>query len=118
MVQDAEQHKEEDQKRKQAVDARNQADALAHQTEKSMKELGDDAISAEDKAAITTALEALKETLKDENASKEQIDEKVKALTDASHKLAEAMYKKEQPADGAAKEAKKQDEDVIDAEVE
>lgn len=119
MVQDAEAHKEDDQKRKEAVDARNQADALAHQTEKSMAEIGDDAISAEDRATIQTALDALKETLKDENASKEQIDEKVKALTEASHKLAEAMYKKEQPADDAAKkEAKKQDEDVIDAEVE
>ena len=117
MVQDAELHKEEDKKRKEAVDARNQADALAYQTEKSLGELGDDVMSAEDKATIQKALDALKETLKNESATKEEIDAKVKALTDASHKLAEAMYKKEQPAEGA-KETKKKDEDVIDAEVE
>ncbi|MCK9256864.1 MAG: molecular chaperone DnaK [Sulfurospirillaceae bacterium] len=121
MVKDAELHKEEDKKRKEAVDARNQADSLAHQTEKSLSEIGD-AISAEDKSTIESALNALKETLKDENATKEQIDEKVKALTEASHKLAEAMYKKDQDGAGAGggadKSAKKSDDDVIDAEVE
>ena len=123
MVKDAEMHKEEDKKRKEAVETRNQADALAHQTEKSLGEIGD-AISAEDKATIQGALDALKETLKNENASKEEIDAKVKALTEASHKLAEAMYKKENtgeqggPAGGADQKAKKKDDDVIDAEVE
>jgi molecular chaperone DnaK len=117
MVKDAELHKEEDKKRKEAVDARNQADALAHQTEKSLGEIGDK-IDASEKEKIESALNALKETLKDESASKEQIDEKVKALTEASHKLAEAMYKKDEPQNaGGAKEAKK-DDDVIDAEVE
>ncbi len=119
MVKDAELNKEADKKRKEAVDARNQADALAHQTEKSMGEIGD-AISSEDKATIEKALNELKETLKNESATKEEIDAKVKTLTDASHKLAEAMYKKNEGAkDGEApKENKKQDDDVIDAEVE
>jgi len=123
MVKDAEMHKEEDKKRKEAVETRNQADALAHQTEKSLGEIGE-GISAEDKATIQGALDALKETLKNENATKEEIDEKVKALTEASHKLAEAMYKKDDagaqggPAGGADKKAKKKDDDVIDAEVE
>lgn len=94
MVKDAELHKEEDKKRKEAVDARNQADALAHQTEKSLGEMGD-AISAEDKAKIETELKALKEVLANESATKEQIDAKVKSLSEASHKLAEAMYKKD-----------------------
>ncbi|MDR3177977.1 MAG: molecular chaperone DnaK [Campylobacteraceae bacterium] len=120
MVKDAELHKEEDRKRKEVVDARNSAEALIHQTEKSLKDLGEN-ISADDKAKIEQALNELKETLKNENASKEEIDAKVKALTDASHKLAEEIYKKEQGTSGGAEEksgAAKKDDDVIDAEVE
>jgi len=117
MVKDAELHKEDDKKRKDAVEARNQADALAHQTQKSLDELGEK-IPAEDKERIQRALDELKETLKDENASKEQIDAKVKTLSEASHKLAEAMYKKDGAAGEQANGGKKKDDDVIDAEVE
>ncbi len=119
MVKDAELHKEEDNKRKEAVDARNQADALAHQTEKSLSEMGE-SISTEDKENIEAKLKELKDILSDDNATKEQIDEKVKALTEASHKLAEAMYKKDEAGKAADAEPKgaKKDEDVIDAEVE
>ncbi|CUU85026.1 molecular chaperone DnaK [Campylobacter hyointestinalis] len=116
MVNDAEAHKEEDKKRKEAVEARNGADSLAHQTEKSLSEMGEK-IPAEDRAKIEAALNDLKEILKDENASKEQIDVKVKALSEVSHKLAEAMYK-EQNAGATGGEQKKKDDDVIDAEVE
>ena len=116
MVKDAELHKEEDKKRKDAVEARNQADALVHQTEKSMSELGEK-VPAEDRSNIEAALNDLKEVLKDENSSKEQIDAKVEALSKASHKLAEAMYKKDQNA-GANGGNNKKDDDVIDAEVE
>ena len=117
MVKDAELHKEDDKKRKDAVEARNQADALAHQTQKSLDELGEK-IPAEDKERIQRALDELKETLKDENASKEQIDAKVKTLSEASHKLAEAIYKKDGAAGEQANGGKKKDDDVIDAEVE
>lgn len=117
MVKDAELHKEDDKKRKDAVEARNQADALAHQTQKSLDELGEK-IPAEDRERIQKALDELKETLKDENASKEQIDAKVKTLSEASHKLAEAMYKKDGAAGEQANGSKKKDDDVIDAEVE
>lgn len=116
MVKDAELHKEEDKKRKDAVEARNQADALVHQTEKSMSELGEK-VPAEDRSNIEAALNDLKEVLKDENSSKEQIDTKVEALSKASHKLAEAMYKKDENA-GANGGNNKKDDDVIDAEVE
>ncbi|WP_459895589.1 molecular chaperone DnaK [Campylobacter concisus] len=116
MVKDAELHKEEDKKRKDAVEARNQADALVHQTEKSMSELGEK-VPAEDRSNIEAALNDLKEVLKDENSSKEQIDAKVEALSKASHKLAEAMYKKDENA-GANGGNNKKDDDVIDAEVE
>ncbi len=115
MVKDAELHKEEDKKRKDAVEARNQADALVHQTEKSMSELGEK-VPAEDRSNIEAALNDLKEILKDENSSKEQIDAKVEALSKASHKLAEAMYKKDENA--GANGGNKKDDDVIDAEVE
>jgi len=63
-------------------------------------------------------VDELKEILKDENASKEQIDEKVQALTSASHKLAEQAYAKEQGSEAGANQTKKDDDDVIDAEVE
>ena len=115
MVKDAELHKEEDKKRKDAVEARNQADALVHQTEKSMSELGEK-VPAEDRSNIEAALNDLKEVLKAENSSKEQIDAKVEALSKASHKLAEAMYKKDENA--GANGGNKKDDDVIDAEVE
>ena len=77
----------------------------------------------DEEKAIVDAAAALEELLKDENATKEQIDEKVKDLTEKSHKLAEAMYKKEQGgcADGSCgtdAKKKKDDDDVIDAEVE
>ncbi len=116
MVQDAEANKAEDEKRKEVVEARNQADALVHQTKKSLADLGDN-FDATEKASIEAAIEELETVLKDDTATKEQIEEKVKALTEKSHKLAEAMYAKEQG--GANPEAKKaDDDDVIDAEVE
>jgi molecular chaperone DnaK len=118
MVQDAEAHKADDEARKQVVEARNQADALVHQTKKSLADLGENFDAAE-KANIEAAIEELEAVLKDDNATKEQIEEKVKALTEKSHKLAEAMYAKEQGGQPGAEGAKKaDDDDVIDAEVE
>ena len=116
MVQDAEAHKAEDEKRKEMVDLRNQADALAAQTEKTLTEAADK-IEPEEKEAIEKALAELKEIIKDESATKEQIEEKIKALTEVSHKLAEQMYKQD-GEEGAAQSAKKADDDVIDAEIE
>lgn len=117
MVQDAELHKEEDAKRKEVIEARNTADSLVYQSEKSLSEVKDDALSAEDKTNIQKAIDELKEVLKNENASKDEIETKIKALNDVSHKLAEAMYAKK---DGESKgnESPKKDDDVIDAEVE
>ena len=119
MVQDAEENKAADEERKALVDLRNQADALIAQTEKSMTEMGDK-LEAEEKAKIEAAATDLKDTLKDESATKEQIEEKVKTLTEAAHKMAEEMYKKEQNPEAAEADAKKKkdDEDVIDAEIE
>jgi molecular chaperone DnaK len=119
MVQDAEAHKSEDEARKAIVETRNQADALVHQTKKSLSEIGENFDEGE-KKAIEAAIEDLETTLKDDAATKEQIDEKIKVLSEKSHKLAEALYAKEQGgAKGeAAGEAKPDDDDIIDAEVE
>ncbi len=117
MVQDAENNKAADEERKAMVDLRNQADGLVVQTEKSLEEIGDK-IEADEKAKIEAAANDLKEILKNEDATKEQIEEKVKVLTEASHKMAEQMYKQEQGGGQAAKESKKKDDDVIDAEIE
>ena len=119
MVQDAEANKAEDEKRKALVETKNQADALIHQTKKSLSDLGEN-FDASEKANIEQAIEELETVLKDDNATKEQIEEKVKALTEKSHKLAEAVYAKEQGnAQGGAEANKKaDDDDVIDAEVE
>lgn len=116
MVQDAENHKAEDAKRKEIVDLRNQADALASQTEKSLKEM-EDKIDASEKAAIESALEELKAVLKNTDASKEEIEAATKKLADASHKMAEQMYKQQEGGEAASSSAKK-DDDVIDAEIE
>lgn len=126
MVKDAELHKEDDKKRKESVDARNGADAIAHQTEKTLNEMGEK-IPADLRAKIEAALNDLKVVLKDENATKEQIDAKVSALS----KTAEEMYKAASAGKNAGGTAggngnagsnsnsgAKKDDDVIDAEVE
>ncbi|MCP4970082.1 MAG: Hsp70 family protein, partial [Arcobacter sp.] len=123
MVNEAEANKEADAKKKEVIEVRNQADALLHSTKKTLEE-NESAVTEEEKTKIVDAAAALEEVLKDENSTKEQIEEKVKALTEVSHKLAEAMYKKEggDQAGGAGaqpnQKAKKDEEDVIDAEVE
>ncbi|MDP2849727.1 MAG: molecular chaperone DnaK [Sulfuricurvum sp.] len=117
MVQDAEAHKVEDAARKEIVDLRNQADALASQTEKSLKEM-EDKIDATEKAAIETALEELKVVLKNTDATKEEIEAATKKLADASHKMAEQMYKQNEGGEAAASSSAKKDDDVIDAEIE
>lgn len=115
MVKDAELNKEEDKKKKEIIEVRNQADSLVYQSQKSLDEMKDK-IDASEAERIQAAITALQETLKNENATKEEIEAKVKALTEASHKLAEAMYKKDENAQGGAQN--KKDDDVIDAEVE
>ena len=117
MVQDAEANKAEDEKRKEMVDTRNQADALVHQTKKSLTDLGEN-FDATEKAGIETAIAEVEAILKDDSATKEQIEEKVKVLTEKSHKLAEAVYAKEQGGEKEQAAKKADDDDIIDAEVE
>ena len=121
MVQNAEAHADEDKKRKETVEARNHADGLIHSTEKNLKEYGDK-VGEGDKTEIETAIEALKETLKGEDA--DDIKAKTETLTQASMKLGEAIYKASQESgeEGAPEEVGEADSeadgDVVDAEFE
>ncbi|MEO6340370.1 MAG: molecular chaperone DnaK [Caulobacteraceae bacterium] len=113
MVQEAQSHADEDKKRKALVEARNQADALAHSTEKSIVEFGDK-VSADEKAAIEQALEDLKAVKDGEDL--EAITSKTQTLAQAAMKLGEAMYKAQ--AGGEAGEGEASSEGVVDAEFE
>jgi len=119
MVQDAEAHKAEDEKRKALVEAKNQADALIHQVKKTLEELGEK-VEAGLKAAAQKLIEELEALIKDDNATKEQIDAKVQELTTHAQKLAEAQAASQQQAGGSesGSAGKSDDDDVIDAEVE
>ncbi len=119
MVQDAEAHKAEDEKRKALVEAKNQADAMIHQVKKTLEELGEK-VEAGLKAAAEKVIEELEALIKDDNATKEQIDAKVQELTTHAQKLAEAQAASQQQAGGSesGSAGKADDDDVIDAEVE
>jgi molecular chaperone DnaK len=110
MVKDAEANAAEDKKRREAVDAKNHADALVHSTEKALAEHGSK-VGEGDRKAIEDALADLKEALKGNDS--EAIKAKSNTLAQASMKLGEAMYTQQAEAD-AAKDAAK--DDVVDAE--
>jgi len=129
LVRDAEAHAEEDKKRKELIEARNQADSMVYSVEKNIKEFGDK-VDAAEKAKIDEAIGKVKKALEgdDVNAIKKAQDE----LMNVSHKLAEAMYAKtaggpEGPQAGAGGGAQqagsqqasgKKDDDVVDADFE
>ena len=118
MVQEAESHAADDKKRRALAEAKNQADALVHSTEKSLSEHGDKVDPAE-RTGIENAMAALKEAVKSDDD--EDIQKKTQALAQASMKLGEAMYKAQQAAggEGAAAdgaEEPKKDDNVVDAE--
>ena len=119
MVKDAEAHAADDKKRKELVEARNQADALVHSTEKSLKEFGDK-VSAEEKTAIETALADLKTAQEGDDAA--DIAAKTQALAQASMKLGEAMYAAQAggaaSAEAGAGAGAAGGDDVVDAEFE
>ncbi|GAA9660669.1 molecular chaperone DnaK [Helicobacter pylori] len=112
MVKDAELHKEEDARKKEVIEARNHADSLAHQTQKSLDEHKAN-LNENDANEIQSAINALKDCIKNDNATKAELEDKTKALAQAAQKLGEAMANKNN-----AEQPKKKDDDVIDAEVE
>ena len=117
MVRDAESHATEDKQKRELIEARNHADSLVYQTEKSLKEFGDK-IGADEKKRIEDGVVALKKAMEgnDLDAIKKASDE----LMQASHKLAEAVYAKAQPQGGEAGEAAAEEgkEKVVEAEFE
>ncbi|GAA7399585.1 molecular chaperone DnaK [Helicobacter pylori] len=112
MVKDAELHKEEDARKKEVIEARNHADSLAHQTQKSLDE-HKTSLNENDANEIQNAINALKDCVKNDNATKTELEDKTKSLVQAAQKLGEAMANKNN-----AEQPKKKDDDVIDAEVE
>lgn len=112
MVKDAELHKEEDARKKEVIEARNHADSLAHQTQKSLDEHKTN-LNENDANEIQNAINALKECVKNDNATKAELEDKTKLLAQEAQKLGEAMANKNN-----AEQPKKKDDDVIDAEVE
>jgi molecular chaperone DnaK len=119
MVKEAEENAAADKKRRELVETKNQAEALVHSTEKSLKDYGDK-VSAADKTAIETALDAAKAALAGDDA--EVIKSRTQDLMNASMKLGEAMYAAQAAADGASAEPGAEagkdsaKDDVVDAE--
>ena len=124
MVKDAEANKASDKKKRESVDARNQADTMIHSTEKNLKDHGSK-ISEAEKKAIETAVSDLKNSLK--GTDTEEVKKKTQSLIQASMKLGEAVYKSQQKSN--EKSGKNQDnkvnkdndskekDNVVDAEV-
>ena len=121
MVKEAEEHASEDKKRRELIEARNQADSAIHDAEKTVAEAGDKA-GADDKSAIEAAVAALKEVKDGEDVA--AIQAKTAELAEAAMKLGAAMYQAAQ-AEGAEAAPEGQDEaqpeaadDVVDADFE
>ncbi|EEX09093.1 chaperone protein DnaK [Ruegeria lacuscaerulensis ITI-1157] len=118
MVKDAEENAEADRKRKELVEAKNQAESLIHATEKSIEEHGDK-VDPSTIEAIELAVAALKDELESDNADK--IKSGIQNVTEASMKLGEAIYKaqsEETSEEPAAADAAPGDDDIVDAEFE
>jgi molecular chaperone DnaK len=129
MQQDAELHAEEDKKRKELVEAVNQADSLVYATEKSLKDLGDK-VDAETRANVEKEIESLKKVI-EKGDNLDDLKKGTESLTQASHKLAEIVYSQAtkdqagpQPGGGGPEAGGgqagegKTDEDVVDADFE
>ena len=115
MVKDAEQYKAEDEKRKAAVEARNQADAMIYQTDKALKDLGDK-VTEQEKAEIEKAKNELNEALQGDDT--DNIKAKSEALSQAFYKVSEKLYQQaqaEQQAQPGAGQAADGDDTVVDA---
>lgn len=121
LVKEAEAKKDEDKKRKDLVDARNLADGTIHQAEKTIADNADK-VKDEDKKEAEDKIKELKDVLAKTDVTKEELEAATKPLNDVMMKIGQAIYAQPgaegAPADGAATEAKKDDDGVVDAEVE
>ena len=121
MVKDAEANAENDKKRREGVEAKNQAESLIHSSEKSLKEFGDKVTEAE-RTAISDAIASLKTAVEASEPDAEDIKTKTQTLLEASMKLGQAMYESQQTeaanADAEADAARDSDSDIVDADYE
>ncbi|MBY5418700.1 molecular chaperone DnaK [Rhizobium leguminosarum] len=118
MVKDAEAHATEDKKRREAVEARNQAESLIHSSEKSLKDYGDK-VSEADRTAISDAIAALKTASEASEPDADDIKAKTQTLMEVSMKLGQAIYEAQQAEGGAAGDASAENGDnVVDADYE
>jgi molecular chaperone DnaK len=118
MVKDAEAHATEDKKRREAVEARNQAESLIHSSEKSLKDYGDK-VSEADRTAISDAIAALKTASEASEPDADDIKAKTQTLMEVSMKLGQAIYEAQQAESGAAGDASAEGGDnVVDADYE
>ncbi|MBY3134884.1 molecular chaperone DnaK [Rhizobium laguerreae] len=118
MVKDAEAHATEDKKRREAVEARNQAESLIHSSEKSLKDYGDK-VSEADRTAISDAIAALKTASEASEPDADDIKAKTQTLMEVSMKLGQAIYEAQQAEGGAAGDASAEGGDnVVDADYE
>ena len=108
MEKEAKEHEAEDRKKKELIEARNQADAVIYSVEKSLKESGDK-ISQEDRGSIETAITNLKKVK--ESGDKETIVKAIEETQKASYKLAEEMYKKTEDVKEKREEGKKEEKE-------
>ncbi len=109
MVKDAEKYADEDKKRREVIEARNKAESMVHEAEKTLADHGD-AIDGSDKNAIESAISELKSSLDSEDIS--DIEAKTQSLTEAMMKVGEAVYKAQQEKEGSAGDAAASDADV------
>jgi len=121
MVKDAEQYAEEDEKRKEQVEAKNQADSLLYQSEKTLKELGDK-VEADDKEKIESAQKDLRSVLESESEDLEELKAKTEALSEAvfsvSSKIYEQAAQEQQEAQPGQSSEESGDDEVVDADYE
>jgi len=117
MVKDAEAHADEDKKRRETVEAKNQAESLVHSTEKSLKDYGDK-VSETDRTAISDAIAALKSSIEASEPDAEDIKAKTQSLMEVSMKLGQAIYESQQAEAGSEGQAGSADENVVDADYE
>ncbi|WP_028745489.1 molecular chaperone DnaK [Rhizobium mesoamericanum] len=118
MVKDAEANAEADKKRREAVEAKNQAESLIHSSEKSLKDYGDK-VSETDRTAISDAIAALKSSVEATEPDAEDIKAKTQTLMEVSMKLGQAIYEAQQAEAGSADaSAAGGDENVVDADYE
>ena len=117
MVKDAEAYAEEDAKRREAVETRNQADQLVHQTEKLLEEQAEN-MNEDEKSGVETSLAALRLTLENDTAETGEIRSKMEELVQASQAMATRLYEQAaQQAQAGAEETEPDDDDVVEAEI-